>query len=323
MSVPDVSVIVPSWGAPATVPALLAALRNQTLTADRFEVLVVDAGADGGMRRLQDLAHGWDGAELKLLRGPLPGGPGARRNRGAREARGSLLAFTDTDCEPEPGWLEAGLAAQVGGAQVIQGVTLPPDGARILPFDHHQALTRETALYETCNIFYERRLFERIGGFTSRYFRRFLTPFGEDAELGWRTRRAGARFCFEPNAVVRHTVMPRSPGAHARYQWQARAFPLLVRDVPELRDARLYRRWFLSRRSAGFAAAAMGAGVARRMPSAALLALPYLRRLGSETRLHQGGVSAQARYASMRFTSDALLFAALLCGSGRWRRLVL
>ena len=39
-------------------------------------------------------------------------GPGAARNRGASEGRGELLAFTDDDCTPEPGWL-ANLESQL------------------------------------------------------------------------------------------------------------------------------------------------------------------------------------------------------------------
>ena len=45
------------------------------------------------------------------------GGPARARNLGARAARGRLLAFTDDDCRPEPGWLaalEAALAARPG-----------------------------------------------------------------------------------------------------------------------------------------------------------------------------------------------------------------
>jgi glycosyltransferase involved in cell wall biosynthesis len=318
MSGPEVSVVVPSWGAPPTLPALLAGLNRQTLAPGRFEILIVDAGADGGMRRLEELTRGWDGAALRLVRGPLPGGPAARRNRGAAEARGALLAFTDADCAADPGWLEAGLHAAAEGAQLVQGATLAPEGAEISPFDHHQVLLRETGLFESCNVFYESGLFERLGGFPTRYFRRYLAPFGEDAELGWRARRVGARFRFDARAVVRHAVTPRGARAQLRYMWLARAFPQLVREVPELRDAFLYRRWFLSRRSATFAAAAAGLALSRRVPPAAALALPYARTLAGELP-SEGPV----RYAALRAASDATLLAALLSGSARWRSLVL
>ena len=44
-----------------------------------------------------------------LAREPRPG-PGLARNRGVELARAPILAFTDADCLPEPGWAAAILA---------------------------------------------------------------------------------------------------------------------------------------------------------------------------------------------------------------------
>jgi glycosyltransferase involved in cell wall biosynthesis len=318
---PEVSVVVPSKGAARTLPALLRALRAQTLPPDAYEVLIVDPGADGGARVLEQAATDWDGPALRLLRGPLSGGPATKRNAGAAAARGSVLAFTDADCAPDPAWLEAGLGALRAGADLAQGSTLPPDGEAPMPFTHHIVVRRDVGLHEGCNIFYRRDLFRSLGGFSTRYFRRYRLPFGEDVELGWRARRAGARFRFEPNAVVRHPVGPASMRAHLREQWLARGFPALVRDAPELRDSLFYRRVFLSRRSAAFVAALFGAGVSWQAPLAAALGLPYARLLWSD--LHDADWSARARAATAYLGSDATRAAALAWGSLRARRLVL
>lgn len=316
----DVSVIVPSWGAPPSVAALLTALRAQTLPADRWEILIVDAGADGGMRMLERLRERWDGAPLRLLRGPLAGGPAVRRNYGAANARGALLAFTDSDCEPTPSWLEAGTAAD---GEMVQGRTLPPEGAELTPLAHFHSIEADSALYEACNMFYERRLFERLGGFPTRYFPRLLEPFGEDTELGWSARRAGARFRFEPDAVVRHAVVPRRVGAHLRYVWRGRGFPLLVKNAPELRTSFLYRRLFLSRRTASFDAAVVGLMLARRWPAAALLAGPYLHALAATPAAEGTGPAGRLRQAGVAAASDAVLGAGLAYGSVRFGEPVL
>lgn len=296
--------IVPCFGAPRTLPALLECLAQQTLDPRHYEVLLVDTGADGGLRLLEEALEGWEGPSVRVLRGPLSGGPAGRRNHGASEAAGRMLAFTDADCEPEPAWLETGLAA---GAALVQGSTLPPRGAEVSAFAHFHVIEHATGLFETCNMFYDRELFTRLGGFPTHYFLGLLEPFGEDTELGWRARRAGARFRFEPEAVVRHAVTARPAGAHLRYLWRGRSFPRLVRRAPELRTEFLYRRLFLSRRSALFKAALAGLALSRRHPMAALLALPYLRELAPE----------KPRDAAMHLVCDAVTCAALAYGSVR------
>lgn len=325
VALPDVSVVVPCHAAGRTITPLLEALRRQTLDPARYEVLVVDPAADGTRRVLEDLAADWSGPGLRIVRGPLRDGPAAKRNAGAALARGRVLAFTDADCIPQANWLEAGLAAIGRGAQLVQGAVMPPTDAPRHPLSHSIHVMSDVGLHETSNMFYERALFERLGGFTTRYFRRFGAPFGEDVELGWRARRMGARYAFEPSAVVHHPVgAPTLPG-RLREQWLARGFPLLARDVPELREALFYRRWFLTPRSAAAAAAVVGLASARRFPGAVVLAAPYCRLLARQLRAPPppGSSDAPARLLAAQAVSDLALLVALAWGSIRARCLVI
>ena len=323
MAAPEVSVVVPCHAAARTVTALLEALRAQTLAPERYELIVVDPGADGTRRVLEDLAAGWSGPQLRIVRGPLRDGPAAKRNAGAALARGRVLAFTDSDCVPEPDWLKVGLAAIDRGVELVQGAVKPPSGARLHPLSHRIHVLTDVGLHETSNMFYERALFERLGGFTTRYFRRFGAPFGEDVELGWRARRAGARYSFEPGAVVRHPVGAPSLRGRLREQWLARAFPALVRDVPELREALFYRRWFLTRRSAATAGAIAGIASMMRFRLGALLVLPYCRLLARELRAEPTGPGGMVELLSANLLSDLALLVALAAGSVRARSLVI
>lgn len=318
--------VVPSHGAARVLPGLLDALERQTLAPDRFEILVADPGTDGAARVLDERLARWRGAPLRILRAPLDGGPAAKRNLAVDEAAGELLAFTDADCRPEPGWLEAGLAAS-NEADLVQGRTLPPVGAQWHPLSHAIRIEAESGLFETCNLFARTALVRSLGGFTTRYFTRYGVPFGEDAELGWRARRSGARFAFASAAVVRHPVGEPSLRAHVRERWTTRGFPALVADVPELRD-RLWSGLFLSRRSAETWLAAAGALLAlsagrRRAVLGAALALPYAARLGGELRRWPPGPRGRAGYAAAKATGDLVRAAALAQGSVRARTLVL
>jgi glycosyltransferase involved in cell wall biosynthesis len=318
-------VVVPCHAAARTVGPLLEALGGQTLAPERYEVIVVDPAADGTHRILEDAAARWRGPpELRIVRGPLRDGPAAKRNLGASLARGRVLAFTDSDCIPERGWLAGGLAAIDRGAQLVQGAVIPPPDGELHPLSHKIHVMSDVGLHETSNMFYERLLFERLGGFTLRYFRRFGAPFGEDAELGWRARRSGATYVFEPEAVVRHPIGPPSLRGRLREQWLARAFPELVRDAPELREALFFRRWFLTRRSAATATALVGAASTARVRPAALLALPYCLLLAGELRrARPKRVQVLAGVLAGHAVSDAALLVALAWGSLRARRLVL
>src|SRR5688572_16174609 len=103
-AMPAVSVIVPARDAADTIAKTLTALANQRVDA-AYEVIVVD---DGSTDETASIAAGADGVQLVAGDGE---GPGPARNAGAAAASADLLAFTDADCVPRTGWLEAGLAA--------------------------------------------------------------------------------------------------------------------------------------------------------------------------------------------------------------------
>src|SRR5204863_903204 len=112
LAVAEVSVIVPARDAAATLGRALAALGAQEGAPD-FEVIVVDDGSRDGTAQLAERA----GARTVRAAGD---GPARARNAGAAAASGAVLAFTDADCYPTPGWLAAALRA-LDGADLVQG----------------------------------------------------------------------------------------------------------------------------------------------------------------------------------------------------------
>jgi hypothetical protein len=91
----------------------------------------------------------------------------------------------------------------------------------------------------------------------------------------------------------------------------------MARRVPELREALFYRRCFLSRRSAAFDLAVVGAavGVARRRPLALAAALPYARMLARDARYDGGPQVAAARLAADAVGAAAMAYGSLVSGS--------
>jgi glycosyltransferase involved in cell wall biosynthesis len=313
---PGVSVIVPARNAAATLPATLAALAALAPDAPEHEVIVVDDGSTDATAQLAQAAG------VRVVRTGGGAGPGGARNAGVRAAGGTALAFTDADCAPRPGWLGAGVAA-LRDAELVQGRVVPDPHAARGPFDRTVSVEAERGLYETANLFVDRALFERLGGFEDWLAlggRGARPSIGEDVLFAWSARRAGARTVFCAGAVVEHAVFPGTLRTHLRERARLRHLPALVRRVPELRDAACHRRLFLSPRSAAMTGLAAGAVVAltlRRPALAALAAAPYVHLVAR--RAAPSGLRRGTRLAALTVLEDAVGAGALWWGSARHR----
>jgi len=311
---PAVSVIVPAHNAAATIGGTLAALSRQDL-GGRVELIVVDDGSTDETAAIVEASE----VPARLLRS-VGRGPGAARNTGVQAATAPVLAFTDADCAPTPAWLREGLDA-LRNADLVQGAVAPDPSVVPLPFDRTVWVEDETGLYECASLLVRRELFEVVGGFEDWLEARIGKPLAEDAWLGWRARRAGARTAFRREALVHHAVFRRGPRAYVWERTRRAYFPAMARRMPELRDAFFYRRWFLSSRSAAFDFGVAGAAVAVAFSSPLPLAavLPYAWQLARES---SGWRRHAPKAAAVELVADAVGFAALVGGSLRWRAIV-
>ncbi|HUI03209.1 MAG TPA: glycosyltransferase family A protein [Acidimicrobiales bacterium] len=286
-AVPDVSVVVSTYGRAAFLGELLEALRSQSLDHASFEVVIVDdASVDGTWAALGEAA-GTTSLRLRVLRRVVNGGQGAGRNTGVRWSRAPVVAFTDDDCVPAPQWLEAltaPLRASHGEppAVVAQGPThaWAADAPSAGPWARTVWVTRPTWLFETCNIAYRRRDLEEAGGFPPRH----EAPtgdagrvVGEDAILGWRVIEGGAHLAFAPGALVHHRHLPATYLQWLAEQRGRAVFAGLLRRSP-LGQSVLWAPGFLAPRTAAFDLALLSglAAAVRRRPRYALGIVPWI-----------------------------------------------
>ena len=218
---PPISVVVAARNEEANLPGLLQGLARQT--HPQYEVVVVD---DDSTDDTAALVARWrrqhDNVRLVRVRSPQAPRKKNALTRGIEAASYELLAFTDADCEPLPGWLKT-LAAHHADANediLLVGYS---------PYRHRSDLLYRFAAYETFltgfltaaaaglqrpymavgrNLSYPRSVFERIGGF--EHSRQSLS--GDDDLLVQEVHRrlaASVRHVFAPATFVR-TEAPTS-----------------------------------------------------------------------------------------------------------------
>jgi len=208
------SVVVATHNRCRLLGRVAEAILGQTLSPDRYELLIVDDGSTDGTEALcAELAKR---PGVRYLRQPNRGVASAR-NRGIREAAGDVVAFTDDDCLVPPDWL-ARLADGYARHPEVVGVggrlVAPPDVLRahaIAHLEDHVArhvygAGDEEALGGfdcpaggTNNMSYRRSALLDIGGFDESFPPRV---WGEDADLKLRITKAGGCLLYVPVAVI-------------------------------------------------------------------------------------------------------------------------
>ena len=208
---PTISVVIPVYNDERYISAAVEALMAQTYPNELTEIIIADDGSTDGTA---SIVKEFDAVKYLYQTNQ---GPSTARNMGALKARSQLLAFTDSDCEPNHDWLEklveifeadkTDRVATVGGTQHGH----PGDNAYAKKVDAFLCAIGIIADYvkpnkhisrvshnASCNSCYSRDIYIAAGG-----FRPSLFP-GEDVDLDKRLKDAGYTVLFTPQAAVKH-----------------------------------------------------------------------------------------------------------------------
>ena len=137
-------------------------------------------------------------------------GPAAARNRGALEAEGSFLLFTDDDCVPEANWIDTMLAPftdpEVVGVKGVYRTRQTRHVARFVQIEYEDkyrlmARERDIDFIDTYSAAFRRDCFLQMGGYDTS----FPVACAEDVELSYRMSARGWKMKFAPDAIVFHT----------------------------------------------------------------------------------------------------------------------
>lgn len=206
-----VSVIVPAYNASEIVQKALFALEKQTYPRELFEVIVVD---DGSKDNTAEVAEKM-GAEVLVQSNQ---GAGVARNLGAKKARGEIILFTDSDCEPQEDWIERMVEPfqdpEIVGAKGFYKTRQREPAARFAQIEYDikcNMLKKERYIdfIDTYSAAYKRDVFLNSGGFDAIY----TTASGEDSELSYKLALKGHKMVPVPDAFVFH----RHPDTVSKY----------------------------------------------------------------------------------------------------------
>jgi len=200
--IPFVSIIIPTYHDWERLSICIEALAKQTYSPDLFEVIIVNNDPQDPTPGGYPLPR-----NFKIIE-EAGAGSYAARNAGIAHSKGVIIGFTDSDCIPEPNWIEAAVRYfqnnpgmdRIGGnvELFIAGKkhTLAEAYEKIYSFRQERNVSEGGSV--TANMFTRKQVLEQVGLFNASMYS------GGDMEWGLRAAAANFKIGFAPDVVVKH-----------------------------------------------------------------------------------------------------------------------
>lgn len=229
-----ISVVIPTYCRPLLLMECLKSLAKQKFERDDFEVIVVSDGPD---HLTKQLVVSWKHTgllDIEYVPLATKRGPAAARNMGWKLSAGTLVAFTDDDCLPDPLWLQTIWEAyQQEELVAYSGRVIVPVPEKPTDYEWNTAQL-ERARFITANCICSWKALEMIQGFDER----FELAWREDSDLEFRLLEQQIPIQHLHDAIVVHPVREASWGVSLREQRKSMFNALLYKKFP-----RLYRSY--------------------------------------------------------------------------------
>lgn len=228
-SVPEISIVIPTYKRPHLLKRCLNSLIKQTLNHSLYEIIVIDDAKQHYLKKDIKSFCKKNGLYVRYLSTKGSRGPAAARNKGWKNAKGQIIAFIDDDVIAFPDWLKQGYDGIKNGAKVIAGKTIVPVSSD--PVDYEASIKNmEKSEFLTANLFILKRILKRIKGFDEN----FTTAFREDSDLQFTLLEKNIPIRCSSNLTVFHPVRKSNWAVSLKEQKKSMFNALLFKKHPLL-----------------------------------------------------------------------------------------
>ena len=196
-----ISIIVPVYNGERYIKSLLESLFSLEYPKDDYEIIVIDNNSNDRTREIVK-KFSINFLEEKGIQSSY-----AARNRGIKNAKYEILAFTDADCIVEKDWLIEGIKpiitnkAHLVGGKIKFYFSKEKSSAEfydsIIHMDNMTNIAQRHTI-ATANLFVKKDVFLEMGLFPSD------SQSGGDFQWSYLAYNRGYKLSYAPKAIVRH-----------------------------------------------------------------------------------------------------------------------
>jgi len=197
---PVLSIIIPAYNSESTIGKCISSITRQKHPRENYMIIVIDdASSDHTIEQAKTA-----GADIVISLKNRQRAAHAR-NIGVKQASSDLLAFIDSDCEAEEGWINTIFEE----LKTVQAITGPIDNGNsqsvkawaeyLIEFgSFHKYRKRATTRFlNTCNGACTKKALLKVGGFIE-------VQTGEDVILGGLFSKTGIEIFYIPELRIKH-----------------------------------------------------------------------------------------------------------------------
>ena len=192
------SIILPVLNAEQTVERCIHSLISQNYPKNRYEIIVVDNdSSDNTLSVLKKYSQ-----KIRLLHEPKRGSYSAR-NKGIKHAKGSIMAFTDSDCIADKNWLSFLSRPFRNRNVMIVGGKISSNNLNSVLLRYFNEFGHPQQLFSNSNVPFFATANMAVRKSKGMRFNESLKSCG-DLEFCSRIINKRNEIYYEPEAVVRH-----------------------------------------------------------------------------------------------------------------------